>query len=63
MHLHTFLCMAECTSTSIVAALVPDGDEDAAEVVLHDLHAVLYTQDGQVFLYHASFPDLIFTQA
>ena len=61
--LHTFLCTAERTSASIVAALVPDGDEDAAEAVLHDLHAVLYTQDDQVFWYHASFPDFIFTQA
>ena len=61
--LYTFLCTAEPTSTSIVAALVPDGDEDAARAVLRDLHAVLYTQDDRVFWYHASFPDFIFTQA
>ena len=61
--LYTFLCTAERTSASVVAALVPDGDEDAARAVLRDLHAVLYTQDDQVFWYHASFPDFIFTQA
>jgi hypothetical protein len=61
--LYTFLCTAERTSASIVAALVPDGDEEAARAVLRELHAVLYTQDDQVFWYHASFPDFIFDQA
>ena len=61
--LYTFLCTAERTSTSIVAALVLDGDDKTARAVLHDLHAVLYTQDNQVFWYHASFPDFIFSQA
>jgi len=61
--LYTFLCTAERTSTSIAAALVPDGDDEAAKAVLRDLHAVLYTQDDRVFWYHASFPDFIFTQA
>ena len=61
--LYTFLCTAERTSTSIVAALVPDGDDEAASAVLCDLHAVLYTQDNQVFWYHASFPDFIFDRA
>ena len=61
--LYTFLCTAERTSASIVAALVLDGNDEAAKAVLRDLHAVLYTQDDQVFWYHASFPDFIFTQA
>ena len=61
--LYTFLCTAERTSTSIAAALVPDGDDEAARAVLHDLHAVLYTQDDRVFWYHSSFPDFIFSQA
>ena len=61
--LYTFLCTAERPSMSIVAALVLDGDDDAARAVLCDLHAVLYTQDDQVFWYHASFPDFIFTQS
>ena len=30
---------------SIAATLVPDGDDEAARAVLHNLHAVLYTQD------------------
>ena len=55
--------MAERTSTSIVAALILDGDDETTRAVLHDLHAVLYTQDDQVFWYHASFPDFIFTEA
>ena len=61
--LHTFLCTAERTSPSVVAALVLNGDEEAARAVLCDLHAVLYIQDDRVFWYHASFPDFIFTQA
>ena len=56
------MCTAECTSASIVAALVLDGDDKAARAVLHDLHAVLYSQDDRVFWYHASFPDFIFTE-
>jgi hypothetical protein len=62
--LYTFLCTAERTSASIVAALVLDGDDEAARAVLHELHAVLYTTpDDLVFWYHASFPDFIFNQA
>ena len=58
--LHTFLCTAERTSTSIVAALVAEGHDDIARAVVEDLHAVLYTQGNRVFWYHASFPDFIF---
>jgi hypothetical protein len=61
--LYTFLCTAERTSTSIVAALILDIDDDEARAVLRDLHPVLYTQDDRVFWYHASFPDFIFDQA
>ena len=61
--LYTFLCTAERTSTSVVAALVLDGNDDDARAVLHNLHAVLYTQDDRVFWYHSSFPDFIFTEA
>ena len=60
--LYTFLCMAERTSTSVVAALFLEGDDETSRAVLHDLHAVLYAQDDRVFWYHASFPDFIFTQ-
>ena len=57
------MCRTECTSTSIVAMLILGGDDKAARAVLQDLHAVLYTQDNQVFWYHASFPDFILDQA
>ena len=43
--LYTFLCMAERISASIIATLVPDGDDESTRAVLRDLHAVLYTQD------------------
>ena len=61
--LYTFLCTAERTSTSTVAAFVMEGDDEATRMVVEDLHAVLYTQDGCVFWYHASFPDFIFDPA
>ena len=61
--LYTFLCTAERTSTSTVAALVADGDNEAAKAVLDDLHAVLYFQNDRIFWYHASFPDFIFDPA
>ena len=61
--LHTFLCTAERTSPSTVATLLVEGDDEAARAVVEDLHAVLYTQDDQVFWYHASFPDFIFDPA
>ncbi len=48
--LHTFLCTAERTSTSIVAALVAKGYDEVARAVAEDLHAVLYIQGGRVFL-------------
>ena len=60
--LYTFLCTAECTSAPIIAVLVLDGDDETAKAVLCNLHAVLYTQDDQVFQYHASFPNFIFSQ-
>ena len=61
--LYTFLCTAERTSTSTVAALVMEGDDETTRAVADDLHAVLYTQDDCVFWYHASFPDFIFDPA
>jgi hypothetical protein len=61
--LYTFLCTTERTSTSTVAALVADSDNEAAKAVLDDLHAVLYSKDDRVFWYHASFPDFIFDPA
>ena len=66
--LFTFLCTAERTSISTVTALVhrgfsPSGDDEAVRAVLRDLYAVLYTRGDQVFWYHTSFADFIFTQA
>jgi len=61
--LHTFLCTAERTSTSVVAALIAEGHDDVARAVVEDLHAVLYTKGNCVFWYHASFPDFIFNPA
>ena len=61
--LHTFLCTAEWTSTSVVADLLFTSDyTDVAEKLLSDLHAVLYRQHGRVLAYHKSFSDFIFNQ-
>ena len=59
--LHTFLCTAERTSTSVVADLLPTYI-NVAEKLLSDLHAVLYCERGQVLTYHKSFSDFIFDQ-
>ena len=61
--LYTFLCVPQRTSTSTVAALVGDSDDELAEAVLNDLHAVLYSQDDRILSYHASFPNFIFDPA
>ena len=61
--LYTFLCTAECTSTSTIAALIVDNDNEVTKAIVDKLHAVLYSQDNQVFWYHASFPDFIFDPA
>ncbi|PPQ86993.1 hypothetical protein CVT25_009413, partial [Psilocybe cyanescens] len=46
--LHTFLCTAERTSTSVVANLLfTSNDTDVAEKLLLNLHAVLYCEDGR----------------
>ena len=62
--LHTFLCTAERTSTSIVANLVSASDTDSftklVNTVLAQLHSVLYTQNDRVLWYHKSFPDFLF---
>ena len=61
--LHTFLCTAERTSTSVIANLLFNSDyTDVAEILLSDLHAVLYREHGRVLAYHKSFPDFIFDQ-
>jgi hypothetical protein len=60
--LHTFLCTAERTSTSVVADLLFIS-EDVAKKLLSNLHAVLYCgEHGQVLTYHKSFSDFILDQ-
>ena len=61
--LHTFLCTARRTSTSVVTdLLLTSGYTDVAEKLLSDLHAVLYRKHGRVLAYHKSFLDFIFDQ-
>ncbi|KIM38762.1 hypothetical protein M413DRAFT_75797 [Hebeloma cylindrosporum] len=68
--LHTFLCSAERTSTSLVANLLFSGKETnfalshtaIADSVFACLHAVLYTADDRVLSYHKSFTDFMFNQ-
>jgi hypothetical protein len=61
--LHTFLCTAERTSTSVVADLLFTSDyTDVAEKLLSDLHAVLYCEHGRVLTYHKSFSDFILNE-
>jgi len=61
--LHTFLCTADRTSTSVIADLLFTSDyTDVAEKLLSHLHAVLYTEDGRVLAYHKSFSDFLFDQ-
>ena len=68
--LHTFLCSAERTSTALVAELLFSSSDtdpafsytEIADSVLTHLHAVLYTENNQVLLYHKSFADFMFNQ-
>ena len=61
--LHTFLCTAERTSTSVAADLLFTSDyTDVAEKLFSDLHAVLYYKHGRVLTYHKSFLDFILNQ-
>ena len=68
--LHTFLCSAERTSTSVVTDLLFPSNENetnpafsytkVANSVLARLHAVLYTEKNKVLSYHKSFTDFMF---
>jgi len=63
--LHTLLCTQERVSTSVAGELCSDEPEMAelVELVVDELHAVLYVKEDRVLWYHASFPDFIFSQA
>jgi hypothetical protein len=69
--LHTFLCTIEPISTDVVTRLLggqpistahPTHHESVADHVLGRLHAVLYSQGGQVMSFHKSLSDFIFHQ-
>jgi len=68
--LHTFLCSAERTSTSVVTELVLPPNKtnptlshtEITDGVLKSLHAVLYTENDKVLTYHKSFTDFMFDQ-
>jgi len=63
--LHTLLCTQERVSTSVAGELLSDDPEMAelVELVVEELHAVLYVKEDRILWYHASFPDFIFSQA
>jgi len=62
--LHTVLCTQERVSTSVAGELHSDDPEMAelVELVVDELHAVLYVKEDRVLWYHASFPDFVFSQ-
>ena len=62
--LHTLLCTQERVSTSVAGELLSDDpDEELMDMVVDELHAVLYVKEDRVLWYHASFADFIFSQA
>ena len=62
--LHTLLCTQERVSTSVAGELQSDDpDEELMDMVVDELHAVLYVKEDRVLWYHSSFPDFIFSQA
>ena len=62
--LHALLCTQERVSTSVAGELHSEKPEMAelVELVVEELHAVLYVKEDRVLWYHASFPDFIFSQ-
>ena len=63
--LHTLLCTQERVSASVAGELHSDDPDmvELVELVVNELHAVVYVKEDRVFWYHASFPDFIFSQA
>jgi len=61
--LHTLLCTQERVSTSVAGELCSNdpGMAELVELVVDELHAVLYVKEDRVLWYHASFPDFIFS--
>jgi len=63
--LHTLLCTQERVSTLVAGELLSDDPDTAelVELVVDELHAVLYVKGDRVLWYHTSFTDFIFSQA
>jgi hypothetical protein len=61
--LHNIMCALQPLPVSVHAELVAtcseEKDEEAIELFVSALHAVLYIRDGCVYTYHKSFPDFI----
>ena len=62
--LHTIVCAESGINISVLADLT-NTEQDVVEKVVESLHAVLFVshKDGNVYWYHASFPDFVFSQA
>ncbi|KAH6890046.1 WD40-repeat-containing domain protein [Coprinopsis sp. MPI-PUGE-AT-0042] len=68
--LHTVLCTVERISTTIAVGILNASrnhrdtvlDDGTAEGVVHRLHAVLYSEGGQIMWFHKSFADFLFDQ-
>ncbi|KAJ7192310.1 hypothetical protein GGX14DRAFT_480176, partial [Mycena pura] len=58
--LHAILSIPSALSVRTIAQLDPVFSENLVEIVVKDLHAVLYIQDNKIYSYHSSFPDFIF---
>jgi len=63
--LYILLCTEERVSASVAGGLLSDDSDmvEKAELVVRDLHAVLYVKDDRVLWHHTSFPDFIFDQS
>ena len=61
--LHTIICAESGINISVLADLT-ETEPDVVEKVVESLHAVLFVspKDGNVYWYHASFPDFVFSQ-
>ncbi|KAJ7853561.1 hypothetical protein B0H14DRAFT_3654141 [Mycena olivaceomarginata] len=58
--LHAILSIPSALSVRTIAQLDPAFSENLVEIVVSDLHAVLYIQGNKIYSYHSSFPDFIF---
>ena len=63
--LHTILCTQERVPTFVAWDLYSSNPDMAEhfDLVVDELHAVIYVKGDRVLSYHSSFPDFIFSQA